>query len=360
MKEKSWIYKLVHYSNVTIQAAVYLIVISAFILTYLVGIVHSFLIIFILIFPILSILSFLLNSLYLKKVCEKQYRDSKCFFVMTIIIKFLFWSGALYFSVFPIIEGQFSEKLNSQIHLIIYGAVLVNCVLECLKSIYSLGKLNLSLYLAGILFFIFELIKIHTNYGVPESVVIEPPFSGEWYVMQGGRSAFINHHYAHKNQSFALDLVKQDDLESKDEFEDFQSWNEQLYAPITGVVKKVENNIHDNKLGETNKKDLLGNYVLIKNSKGQYALIAHLKNGSIIVEEGENILAGSPIGTCGNSGNSSQPHIHLQVHSDLNFFGDDNQTFPMAFSETSIKRGDEKYAVGLTAKRGDLLIKQSP
>jgi hypothetical protein len=46
---------------------------------------------------------------------------------------------------------------------------------------------------------------------------------------------------------------------------------------------------------------------------GPFVLIAHLRRGSLQVRVGEHVAAGRHIGGCGNSGNSTQPHIHLQV-----------------------------------------------
>ena len=42
-----------------------------------------------------------------------------------------------------------------------------------------------------------------------------------------------------------------------------------------------------------------------------YLLIAHLKPGSVLVRAGDRVREGQPIGLCGNSGNTSEPHIHI-------------------------------------------------
>ena len=44
---------------------------------------------------------------------------------------------------------------------------------------------------------------------------------------------------------------------------------------------------------------------------GTYLLIAHLKPGSVSVSERDEVLEGEAIGACGNSGNTSEPHIHI-------------------------------------------------
>ena len=58
---------------------------------------------------------------------------------------------------------------------------------------------------------------------------------------------------------------------------------------------------------------LAGNHVVIQRDAGGYVVLAHLRAGSIRVEEGERVAVGSEVGRCGNSGNSTQPHVHVQV-----------------------------------------------
>ncbi|WP_299302528.1 M23 family metallopeptidase [uncultured Brachybacterium sp.] len=43
------------------------------------------------------------------------------------------------------------------------------------------------------------------------------------------------------------------------------------------------------------------------------AVLAHLRSGSLQVAPGERVVAGQQIAECGNSGNSSDPHVHFQL-----------------------------------------------
>jgi hypothetical protein len=58
---------------------------------------------------------------------------------------------------------------------------------------------------------------------------------------------------------------------------------------------------------------LAGNFVVLQRDDGGYAVLAHLRAGSIRVAQGERITVGQEVGRCGNSGNSTQPHLHVQV-----------------------------------------------
>lgn len=58
---------------------------------------------------------------------------------------------------------------------------------------------------------------------------------------------------------------------------------------------------------------IAGNYVLIDHGRGEYALYAHLKPGSVLVKAGDVVSAGRIVGKVGSSGNSTEPHLHFQV-----------------------------------------------
>ena len=58
---------------------------------------------------------------------------------------------------------------------------------------------------------------------------------------------------------------------------------------------------------------MLGNHVVLEIGPQTYVAVAHLRRGSVRVEVGDRVRAGEVIGACGNSGNTSEPHVHVQV-----------------------------------------------
>jgi murein DD-endopeptidase MepM/ murein hydrolase activator NlpD len=58
---------------------------------------------------------------------------------------------------------------------------------------------------------------------------------------------------------------------------------------------------------------VLGNHVVIRRDDGPCVLVAHLRRGSLRVASGDRVESGTTIGECGNSGNSSEPHVHVQA-----------------------------------------------
>jgi len=58
---------------------------------------------------------------------------------------------------------------------------------------------------------------------------------------------------------------------------------------------------------------IAGNHVIIASGTDRFVLLAHLRRGSVTVRAGERVSVGDEVGHCGNSGNSTEPHVHVQV-----------------------------------------------
>ena len=69
-----------------------------------------------------------------------------------------------------------------------------------------------------------------------------------------------------------------------------------------------------------------GNAVVIKHGNGTYSQYAHLSQ--IDVKVGQTVKTGQNIARSGNTGNSSGPHLHLEIRTSPNFGSAIN---PMAF-----------------------------
>lgn len=61
---------------------------------------------------------------------------------------------------------------------------------------------------------------------------------------------------------------------------------------------------------------ILGNHVIIDHGDGVFATYAHLRRGSVRVQPGERVATGQQLAQVGNSGNSSEPHLHFQLMDD--------------------------------------------
>ena len=146
---------------------------------------------------------------------------------------------------------------------------------------------------------------------------LRPPFTGEWFVFWGGRTVEQNYHAAYVDQRFALDLlIKQNNTSFEGDGkqnEDYYAFSQPVVAPGPGVVVASQNTVADNIPGQMNPRQPLGNHVIIDHQNGEFSLLAHFKQGTVLVKSGDTVTAGQPLGECGNSGNTSESHIHYHL-----------------------------------------------
>jgi len=144
------------------------------------------------------------------------------------------------------------------------------------------------------------------------------PFEGEWGVFWGGDTQAQNYHVAFDAQKGAFDFIVlgEGDKPYKTNGqtnEDYYAFGQPLYAPCDGEVIAALDGVEDNVPGKMNKVQVLGNSVVIKTSKNEYLFFAHFKKGSLKVTKGQKVTQGQLLGLCGNSGHSSQPHLHFHI-----------------------------------------------
>jgi murein DD-endopeptidase MepM/ murein hydrolase activator NlpD len=144
------------------------------------------------------------------------------------------------------------------------------------------------------------------------------PFNEEWTVFWGGDTKEQNYHVAYKSQKNAFDMIitnaagKSHKNDGKNN-EDYYAFGKDLIAPASGEVVLVVDGVKDNKPGVTNPNYVPGNTVIIKTSNNEYLFFAHFKQHSIKVKQGQKIQQGDLLGLCGNSGNTTEPHLHFHI-----------------------------------------------
>ena len=144
------------------------------------------------------------------------------------------------------------------------------------------------------------------------------PFKGEWSVTWGGDTKEQNYHVESVAQKNAFDILIKDEQGSThkgsgESNEDYYAFGKELYAPCDGEVVLVVDGVKDNIPGVLNPIYIPGNTVIIKTATGEYAFFAHFKQHSIVVMQGQKVTTGALLGLCGNSGNSSEPHLHFHL-----------------------------------------------
>jgi hypothetical protein len=185
------------------------------------------------------------------------------------------------------------------------------------------------------------------------------PVNGRWLVFWGGDTAELNAHHDDPTQRFALDLVGvgpdgKTHRSSPSRNEDYFAFGRDVLAPADGVVTDVIDGVRDNSPGSMNVLSALGNAVFIRHGKQEVSVLAHLKQGSIKVKVGVPVKRGQVLGQCGNSGNSSEPHLHYHL-----------QDTPVIQDAIGIKCSFERVVVetegtkatqeGYSAVKGDII-----
>lgn len=165
-----------------------------------------------------------------------------------------------------------------------------------------------------------------------EIAVLGPPLRGEGWLTANGPDAQTGHRRAlipiegtaAIAQRFAIDYVKMD--QSGRRFVGDSLKNESYYAEgvdalavADGIVVSVKDGIPENIPGPASRavpitlETVGGNFVILDIGQGRYAFYAHLKPGSLRVRRSDRVRKGQVLGLVGNSGNSTEPHLHFHL-----------------------------------------------
>lgn len=190
-------------------------------------------------------------------------------------------------------------------------------------------------------------------------VVLSLPFAGRWLARNSPARRVPSHGSELFGERYAIDFIGVDDrhrtaghrdwrtLLATEPAERFFSYDRPILAPADGIVVDM----HDGELDHAGRRSQLalvpymlgqparlrqgvaaiaGNYLIMALHDGAvFVALVHLRAGSIRVAIGETVTTGQQLAHCGNSGNSTQPHVHMQAmdSADLSVA----QGVPMAF-----------------------------
>ena len=165
------------------------------------------------------------------------------------------------------------------------------------------------------------------------------PFTGTWLVQNSPADRVPSHGTRLFATSFAIDFTPVDasgqsapvtlaSLFRSEQPERFAGFGRAVTAPASGLVRAARDGEPDHaafrgfpSIGYAATQarrvregwvGLAGNHVIIEVG-GVFIALCHLKRGSICVQPGQLVRSGEPVGRCGNSGNSTEPHVHVQA-----------------------------------------------
>ncbi|MGA7623600.1 MAG: M23 family metallopeptidase [Candidatus Acidiferrales bacterium] len=163
-------------------------------------------------------------------------------------------------------------------------------------------------------------------------VVIAPPLRGEDWLAGNGPSNTSLHRralipidgHAYISQRFAIDWVQlhpdgKTYTGDPGDNQNYRAYGAEILAVADGVVTQTKDGIPQNTPGAKalavpiTLETIGGNHVIEDIGEGLYAFYAHLQPGSLRVKVGDRVRRGQVLGLLGNSGNSSEPHLHFQI-----------------------------------------------
>ena len=165
-----------------------------------------------------------------------------------------------------------------------------------------------------------------------EAEVVDAPSRGDgWWTPNGPsndavhrRTLIVLDGKLSLTEEFAVDWVKLgpngttftgDPLKNDSYF----AYNQDILAAAGGHIVEVLDGVADNvptqppSLADLAVDNMAGNHIVEDFGDGRFALYAHLIPGSLRVRVGDVVVPGQVLGRLGNSGNSTQPHLHFHV-----------------------------------------------
>ncbi len=149
---------------------------------------------------------------------------------------------------------------------------------------------------------------------------LRPPFRGTWTAMNADRDA-KNPHFVNPNQTYAVDWLIVGDSGKTFRTDgklnsDYYAYGQEALAPAAGVVAVVIDGVPENPEpgnGDGDRYNVGGNQIVIDLGGGEFALFCHLIPRSMRVHVGDRVKSGQVVALVGNSGHSTEPHLHFQL-----------------------------------------------
>ncbi len=163
-------------------------------------------------------------------------------------------------------------------------------------------------------------------------LVISPPLRGSEWLAGNGPGNTAAHRRAlipvgggvHIAQRFGIDFLQLNpdgrsfSGDQKDN-KSYRCYGAEALAVANGVVVATKDGIPENIPGATSRavpitlETVGGNHIILNLGNGRFAFYAHLQPGSLRVKNGDKVRRGQVLGLVGNSGNSTEPHLHFHI-----------------------------------------------
>lgn len=218
--------------------------------------------------------------------------------------------------------------------------ILVGCALVALAQVVDIATtIGVAVAIVGVVMVcLWSACSLFPGGPDLPTVTMASPVIGRWRTLNSPTSKKPSHGTHALGQTFAVDLLNDPADGTKPEFpeagafrppSEFPAFGTAVFAPADGEVVVARDGMRDH-LSRTSwvsfgylmvesivreclgVRTMLGNHVVLRTAHG-YVVLAHLRRGSLQAAPGAMVSVGQQIAECGNSGNSSEPHVHVQL-----------------------------------------------
>ncbi len=209
---------------------------------------------------------------------------------------------------------------------------------------------GINLVLAALFFYSSLNFFIARDYEGDAMALTFPLTGGTFFIGHGGANESVNYHFPVKAQRYALDISKLNAFGTRaagllpESPQSYQIFGNDVVAPCTGEVIGARSDLEDQNAFVFDPENLEGNHLILYCS-GNSVLLAHLKHDSVLVKVGDMVSAGQLIAQVGNTGNTSEPHLHIHSvkgrYAERDDVAFDQEGVPMTFGGKFLIRNDK-------------------
>lgn len=183
----------------------------------------------------------------------------------------------------------------------------------------------------------------------PSRVVFRLPLDGPVTVAWGGPTLRTNYHVGSPAERWGYDFVVTVDGRSHtgdgSAVDEHYAYGRDVHAPADGTVVTAHDGEPDATPGRPDRDRRAGNHIVLDVAPREYLFIAHLQPGSVLVTAGQRVRQGEVVARVGNSGNTSEPHVHLHLQDSAT--PDRGEGIPLYFSGYRVEGVPEVVQRGL-------------
>lgn len=166
------------------------------------------------------------------------------------------------------------------------------------------------------------------------------PVLGRWAALNTPGQKLPSHGTRFLGQYAAVDILRPTTPETPAKVrvtwrnsrpQEYPSFGEPVYSMAQGLVVRASGRSKDHRARNTwqglaymmtleglirslgGNNAIFGNHVIVLHDDGTAAVYAHLQKGSVTAQAGQHVRVGTQLGEVGNTGNSSEPHLHVHL-----------------------------------------------